>query len=418
MREDGPPTTPINIDLKHAHNKCSTAELDSCRNAVRNSEDNIIKLLPNHHIGSDAELHGYYFQCKLLAKASELPVSKKTFDMMSMYECLEVHNEHTFNPTALNIVNNLPHYKQVLENYIRDLQANPLLPAHFDCIADQNVHAGSHTYDTMDTREWRPEVPYRVGVYHTFTRSSSKDCRRHKVCIIVSGSLTEAAEGFHNLWQDSADHITCSDLLKCEELNWLRSCTHRNHNRIASDIARLFGLDMHHVMDADDPSQTSTMVYPSTHTLKNDIGMTDDNRTQHARLVDSGCFSDISSNGILFEMFGSEGYWLFQGPRDYSDSHAQSYGSVFASTNEFSCIPTSTVAFHPLYQPVNRYNTVRVAANNPHNSTTQEPVDTELVNEFLFPDESFFHILEELGYNRNDQTLVLMPLVYYEQPQV
>jgi len=417
MRDGRPPdpleSTPINIDLKHAHNKCSTAELDSCRNAVRNSADTSIKLLPNHHIGSDAELHGYYFQCKLHAKARALPVSKKMFDMISMYECLDVDSDDTFNPTALNIVNNLPRYKSILAKYIRDLQAIPLQPAHFDCIADQNIHAGGHAYDTIDTREWRPEVPYRVGVYHTFTRSSSKDCRRHKVCIIVSGSLTEAAEGFHNLWQDSADHITCSDLLKCEELNWLRSATHRNHNRIASDIARLFGLDMHHVADADDPSGNRTMVYPSTHTLKNDIGMTSDNRTQHVRLVDSGCFSDISSNGILFEMFGSEGYWLFQGPRDYSDSHA--YGSVFASTDEVACIPTSTVAFHQLYQPVNRYNTVRVAANNPHNSVTPQPRDTELANEFLFPDESFFRILEELGFNRNDQTLNLMPLVYYEQ---
>ena len=33
--------------------------------------------------------------------------------------------------------------------------------------------------------------------------------------------------------------------------------------------------------------------------------------------------------------------------------------------------------------------------------------------DFLFPDESFLAIMQELGFNRNDGMLNIMPLVYY-----
>ena len=34
---------------------------------------------------------------------------------------------------------------------------------------------------------------------------------------------------------------------------------------------------------------------------------------------------------------------------------------------------------------------------------------------FLFPDEHFSNVIQELGFNRNDGTLNLMPLVYFER---
>ena len=37
--------------------------------------------------------------------------------------------------------------------------------------------------------------------------------------------------------------------------------------------------------------------------------------------------------------------------------------------------------------------------------------------DFLFPDESFLAIMQELGFNRNDGMLNIMPLVYYNAEQ-
>ena len=398
------------VDVRHAHNPCTAAEIDSCNSAVRGSMHTHIKLLPNHHIGADAELHGYYFSCSPSDSASVLPLDRRMFDMMSMYECVEETEGEAFSPCALKIVNDLPHYKQLLESYARDLVANPLMSARFDCIAEPSQYVGgAGCYDSVDTREWKTSLPVKMGVYHTFTRSSSKNSRQHKMFVVISGPLTEAAEELHNLWQDSAAHMTCEDFLRSEELNWLRATTHRNHNRLASDIGHLFGLNMKHVVDVDDPSRTQSIVFPTTCTYKKDIGRENTGKRDVVRFVDSGCFTDLSSNGVLFDMFSSEGYWLFQGPRDFASNNA--HGTVFASTDEAVCEPTSTVQFHALHPAVHRHNTVRVQTIN--TSDCAPPPEAE-ARDYLFPDEAFMNIVQELGFNRNDGVLNLMPLVYYQ----
>jgi len=113
-------------------------------------------------------------------------------------------------------------------------------------------------------------------------------------------------------------------------------------------------------------------------------------------------------NGILFEIFSSEGFCFYQGPRDFSDNYT--YGSVFASTNEVPCMPSSTVRYHSLHPPAAAHNTVLVAARR-----AAEDAAGGAPTAFLFPDEHFFNVIQELGFNRNDGTLNLMPLVYFER---
>ena len=415
-----PAVSRASMDTRHAHNPCSSAEIDSCCSVLRGSSHASIKLLPNHHIGTDAQLHGFHFSCHNEDKASVLPVGVDMFNMVSMYECggdgAVGGPAGALNPHALRVLNNVPHYQALLDLYIAELDLNPTRPARFDCIPEQSeLHATSLMqvtgFNCVDTRPWKPEISNRVGLYHTFTRSTAKDERTHKVFLVVSGCLSEAAEEFHNLWLDSREHIKCADLLRCEELNWLRSCTHRNHNRVASEISTLFELPMRHVVDADDPARVARMLFPTTTTYKTDMRASDDSSGQHIRLVDGGCFADVSNNGILFEMFGSEGFWLFQGPRDYSDNYI--YGSVFASTNEVACMPSATVRYHSLHVPSSTHNTVVVpAASVLAHAGAALPAESAA---FLFPDEQFFNVIQELGFNRNDGTLNLMPLVYFER---
>jgi len=414
------PCLRASMDTRHAHNACSSAEIDSCCSVLRGSPHASIKLLPTHHIGADAQLHGFHFACHVEDAARVLPVGADMCNMVSMYECGDGPADApagALNPHALNILNNVPHYEALLRRYIEELDANPTRPARFDCIPEQGEAAGMQAtgFNCVDTRPWKPEISNRVGLYHTFTRSSSKDERKHKVFLLVSGCLSEAAEEFHNLWLDARDHIRCEELLRCEELNWLRSTTHRNHNRVASEVSALFGLPMRHVADADDPTLQSRMLFPTTTTYKTDMRMSDDSAHQHIRYVDGGCFSDLSNNGVLFEMFGSEGFWLFQGPRDYSDNYA--YGSIFASTDEVACMPTATVRYHSLHLPTNPHNTVAICARGPSPLEPLEPLEPEAAaaSSFLFPDEQFFNVIQELGFNRNDGTLNLMPLVFFER---
>jgi len=291
------------MDTRHAHNPCSSAEIDSCCSVLRGSPHASIKLLPNHHIGPDAQLHGFHFACHVEDRARVLPVGVNMCTMVSMYECGDKPADApagALNPHALRVLNNMPHYQRLLDGYIAALDANPTRPARFDCIPEQGEAQALSLlqvagFNCVDTRPWKPEVSSRVGLYHTFTRSTAKDERTHKVFLVVAGCLSEAAEEFHNLWLDSRDHIKCADLLRCEELNWLRSTTHRNHNRVASDISTLFGLPMRHVPDADDPSLCARMLFPTTTTYQCDLRLADDSTCQQVRYVDGECFSDGES---------------------------------------------------------------------------------------------------------------------------
>ena len=391
-----------NINSRHGLNPCSAAETDSCMSVLRSSPHSTLTLLPNHHIGSDAQLHGFHFSCHAQDPASVLPMGKDMFNMISMYECVDDNESHVMHPHALDILNNIAGHQATLDEYIRQLDANPMQPARFDCIPPQLGGDVAVAFDCVDTREWKEEISDKVGIYHTFTRSCSKDTRRHKVFIVVSGCLSEAAEELHNLWQDAGNELTCDEFLRCEELNWMRCTTQRNHNRVASRISRLFGLRMHHVLDSDDPSHQSQFVLPTTSTYKTDIRRAEIGMATGTRYVDGGCFTDMCVNGILFEMYGTEGFWIFQGPRDFADNYT--YGSMFANTDAVTCMPTTTISYHKLFPPPEAHSTVRIYCQDSGHS-----------RHYLFPDERFFNILRELGFNRNDGTLNLMPLVHYER---
>jgi len=74
------------MDTRHAHNPCSPAEINSCCSVLRGSPHASIKLLPNHHISADAQLHGFHFSCHVEDHNSVLLVSVNMCTMVSMYE--------------------------------------------------------------------------------------------------------------------------------------------------------------------------------------------------------------------------------------------------------------------------------------------------------------------------------------------
>jgi len=102
-------------------------------------------------------------------------MGKDMFSMISMYECVDDNESHVMQPHALDILNNIPTHQVALDEYIQHLDANPLQPARFNCIPPQLGSDDAVAFDCVDTREWKEEISDKVGIYHTFTRSSSKD---------------------------------------------------------------------------------------------------------------------------------------------------------------------------------------------------------------------------------------------------
>ena len=141
---------------------------------------------------------------------------------------------------------------------------------------------------------WDEQVPRKLGLYHAFVRPHTKDSIEHKLFIVVSGSLQFLDEEFHRLCQDCNTFTTCEQLLESKELQWFRSATLRNNNRVAARVSDALGLPVRCFIDTEDPTGQRRSAHPTMTTTKSDIDI--DLTTHRVHLVDGGCFLHKSSN--------------------------------------------------------------------------------------------------------------------------
>ena len=140
-------------------------------------------------------------------------------------------------------------------------------------------------------------------------------------------------------------------------------------------------------------------------TFQHDVSMDFEANTVH--LVNSGCFVDTSSNGVLFEMHGSEGFWLFQGPTDHANSNP--YGAVFNCQASGRCFPTRTVWFDAKFPARGSVVSCTNSANKSSLAFEEHGEEREVTS--LFPEETFIKQCEALGFNRNSGITSLMPIL-------
>lgn len=414
------------VDVRQAMYPLSPLEEDACKNAVQLSPHTRLKVFPNHSMNTEGELQGFLFTCSRSDSANVLPMSRRTFNMTSVYECLPDAETPDgaaapLNAHVIRVVQDMPRYRALLAAYAADMHTSELPFASFSCIPDvqgaTRTEMGNISFltdNTVDQVAWTPSVPAKMGLYHGFTRTCTNTTREHKAYVIVSGCLTHAAEELYNLWLDAGDNVSCGELLECQELQWLRTATHRNHNRIAADLGRLFGVRLQVVTDSNHPVSNTHMALPTTTTYMNDMLPA---AQQHEMLLcESAASTDHSDNGIAVDMFSAEGFWLYQGPRDNADYNL--YGTIFKSIGENSCFPTKNVAYHSKFTGVPSSTVAVYRDRTAHNTifgrerySSASAVPGE--GTFLFPDESYMRVVEALGFNRNDGILSLMPLMCY-----
>jgi hypothetical protein len=78
--------------------------------------------------------------------------------------------------------------------------------------------AGIRTKRTVDSKEWVPELPDMVGIYHSFVRGHNRDTRVHKLFIIVSGGCGKASDEFYNTVLDCHGHANAKTCVMSEEV--------------------------------------------------------------------------------------------------------------------------------------------------------------------------------------------------------
>jgi len=398
--------------VEHSIFPLTDQERGACDAALQLSQHTKIELLPNVHINERMELSGFHFEAAGCDMANVLPIPTNLFDCIVAYEVLNETNMN-FNNTVLHILQNIDEYKTKLDTLMKELMANTTNIPAFHSMPDDNEDEALNDDELVfckhvcDRQVWDDQTPNKVGLYHAFVRPHTKDSIDHKLFIIVSGSLKFLDEEFHRLWQDCNTFTTCEQLLESEELQWFRSATLRNHNRVAARVADTLGLPVRCFIDTEDPTNQRRSAHPTTITMKSDI--TIDLQTRRVHMVDGGCFMHNSVNGILFEMHASEGLWLFCGPPDHASYNC--FGTIFNYHGDLKCFPTSTLRYHEKFQP--RGTVVSTQHGCEHAKDTIYERKEMMQIDTLFPEEIFMRRCESLGFNRNNQIERLMPLLQY-----
>lgn len=399
------------LDLQFCGRQPTEAELDACSNCLRMSKHTRMRLMPNHQLDEKGNLTGFLFTCNQEDKASILPMSDQMFSTTAVYE-IKGHSTTNFHRDAMRIMSNIDESKRRMQALVTYMRSDTRCNALFDCIGEQNdLNEGYAVLKVEDQRAWADEIPGKMGVYHTFSRSYANDQREHRLFIVISGYLVQAAEQLQNLWLDCGNNITCKDFVMSEEVDWLRRATLRSLNRVAAKFAEVFSLNIHTVIDTEDPDRRR-MALPSLVTRHNDIDVKYD-----VRLVNNACLTDKMDSGVIFDLFGAEGMWVFLGPRNTNEYGV--FGSMFAHRAEAQAFPTRTVRYNKLFTANNQGTRVKVRADRTSDVVVHDSLqnavcnDQVLYNEYMIPDERFYRITENLGYNRNDGILNIMPIICY-----
>ena len=126
-------------------------------------------------------------------------------------------------------------------------------PASLNCIPE---NASIETEDgriqaqgllSVDSKDWTPEVPERIGLYHAYIRGFNRDARVHRLFIGCSGGMSKASDAFCNLVIDVGRQWTAAEVCESEEAWWLRKGCQRARCRLIKQFADAFGLRLDHI---------------------------------------------------------------------------------------------------------------------------------------------------------------------------
>ena len=463
------------IDTQYCNHDLTAEEQSACINVIEKSQHVSIQLLPNHHINTENELQGFVFSCAENETSDVIPFPKNMFAMTALYEVLPCTNhsmshddsdedtsptqdidyddffknaevnvtkaedvnydvissrytdsKHHYsqrheiaNPDFIRIINDSAKYQEKFIKWLKTLHENTNTEPLFECIptdvdADSNFDLETSEHD--DRRVWTESLPYKVGLYHAHMPSQTRDHSKHRLFIVVSGACRRASEDMFNLWADFRSELTSRELLECEEMQWLKETTIRNHGRVAAEFAEILGLNVNCMPDMKDPNQKAMCLPESISFVQNCKLMND-----RVFFANNATFVEDADNGVLVDVFANEGYWAFNGNPDPSGNNIFGHSFDFKTA---TCLPTTTIRYHDNYRPLHNDRIATVDTQQfpinisygmaelitKHDQTVPK-YDTIFDNQI--PDERFIQTMSRLSFDRDHGCVHLLPVMTF-----
>ena len=349
-----------------------------------------VLLMPTHHISHQGDMMGFRYDCNSDRTGDVLPISRTMFFGHTSSECLDDDADIM----KLIAQDNRPKMAEFLEEVKAAYN-----PPGLACIPDNAATLLASDIRSMDCRQWTPELPDSIGLYHAYIRGGNRGARVHRLFIVCSGGCPKAADEFCNLVIDMGGSCTAAEMAESEEAWWLRRTCQRARCRLIKMLADKFDLRVQCVDDvlAYTTDRPELLAVPVTDTVEHDISRRDSTVSVHNMCVDT----TRVTNGILCRMHPSEGYWLFRGaPRG-----AGTNGAMFGSHKACGVFPTRSP---PMYQPAKHLNAVQEGRDVVRSGKFETKMEKGV---YLCFDEAFFKNLEKMQWNRDNGFVELIPIV-------
>ena len=127
----------------------------------------------------------------------------------------------TQNDTATKMLLNQSVVLEKLTSFVKKLHSESIgNEISFDCIPE-NIDQVNNVSEVMlgkqsepllgsfmcrkvaDCKEWMPEMPDFIGLFHAYTRGFNQDSRQHKLFIVTSGGCNMISDHFFNMYLDT-----------------------------------------------------------------------------------------------------------------------------------------------------------------------------------------------------------------------
>lgn len=366
-----------------------TADEKTTCESITQVPGSAITVMPTHHINELGDFMGFRYETDSYVLANTLPIVRTMFHGTTMVQC-DIPEKQ-----ILELMMDNERVLAIMKEFLYETE-QACIPATLDCIPE---NAGSITnagvvqatgLRTVDSKPWTPEVPERIGIYHAYLRGYNRDVRTHKLFIVCTGGLYKACDDFCNLLIDVGQHWTANDVLISEETWWLRKACQRARCRLIKQLADKLDIEIKHMDDIQSYTPQSIAI-PTTDTLEHDIA-----KKLDKICVYNGCIDTTKNmNGILCNMHPSEGVWLFKGAHKVA-----SFGSMFG---DYSVCGT-----FPLNAPrINRPSSLLV-----QDASYVTRYNQKIAREkYMYFDESYFKVLENMQWNRDNGYEPLIPIV-------
>lgn len=250
------------------------------------------------------------------------------------------------NKRILELVKDPEKNRRLMQEFLKEVdEASSGHEPTFECIPTSvemfNVQTKKVTalasQTPIDSKQWEPELPEFIGIYHAFIRDGNKDKRDHKLYIVCSGGCPLAAELYYNTILDLNGCSTVDEVCDSEETWWLRTASQRARCRLAAKLAKKFNIAASAICDPQAFNQDTLTTRAVVDTVINDIQRM---RSGHIALYNNCVDTTSARNGLVNPMHPVEGVWIFRGPQRASGG--QTFGCSWGDQRTDGIFPSGS----------------------------------------------------------------------------